>query len=81
MPEHKDKIHTSIRELFEPCRDELAPYALRLEVWIDGKRRKECGRHILAGGLESDFAEKNMPDDPAVCACSQRQHGLRGHIG
>jgi len=47
---------------------------------MDRKRGKECGRYLLASGLESDFAEKDVPDDPAVDGCNQRQYGLRGHI-
>lgn len=80
MPEYKDKIHSSFCKLLEPYRNELAPYALRLEVWMDGKWRKESGKYLLAEDLESDFAEKNVPDDPAVDGCNQRQYGLRGHI-
>jgi hypothetical protein len=38
---------------------------------MDRKRSKECGRYLLAGGLESDFAEKDVPTTlPSTVATS-----------
>lgn len=66
--------------MLESFRYELAPYPLRLKVWMDGKRGKEHSRDILTGWFEPDFAEKNVPNDAFIDGCNERQYGLSGHI-
>lgn len=57
--------------MLETFRYELVPYSLRLKVWMYGKRGQECGRNVLTGWCEPDFAEKNVPDDDIIGGCNE----------